>query len=80
MEVKTIKGINETTWAEFKSLAAKKRVTMGELLKMMVEEYSKNSEEFWDSILNGEKNLSEKEAEEMLSISKKIRKKKGFRR
>ena len=33
----------------------------------------------WDEILKGEKIISDKEAEDMLKIVKKLRKEKGFR-
>lgn len=73
-EVKTIKGIDEETWMKFKVLAAAKRVTMGKLLTTMVKEYEKYANDVWDKILNSGKILSEKEAEEMHTITRKIRK------
>ena len=78
-EVKTIKGVDTETWTDFKTLAAKKRVTMGKLLALMIMEYKKNSDDFWDSILKGEKILSDKEAEDMHKITRKLRKEWGFR-
>ncbi|MEK6934107.1 MAG: hypothetical protein AABW75_04480 [Nanoarchaeota archaeon] len=79
MEVKTIKGIDEGTWIEFKTLAAKKRITMGKLLRVMIEKYSRDSNEFWDSILSGEKILTDKEAKVMHKYSRELRKERGFR-
>lgn len=40
----------------------------------------KKADEFWDSILNGEKRISDKEAEEMHTLTKKLKKEWGFRR
>ena len=74
MEVKTIKGIDEETWMKFKILAAKKKITMGRLLGNMVETYERDAEDVWDEILNGKRILSDKEAEEMHKITRKIRK------
>ena len=73
-ETKTIKGINPLVWAKFKMLAAKNRASMGEILTSMVETYEKNNEEVWNKILHSGKILSDKEAEEMHKITKKIRK------
>jgi len=79
MEIKSIKGIDDRTWFEFKALAAKKRLPMGKMLSVIVEEYKKNSDKFWDEILNGEKILSDREARDMNNILKKVRKERGFR-
>jgi len=43
--IKTIKGVNEESWAEFKSLAVRNRTNMGELFERMLEEYKKKSKE-----------------------------------
>jgi len=77
--VKTLKGVNEESWAEFKSLAVKNRTNMGKLFERMLEEYKKKSEENWKIILSGKKILSDKEAEDMLKIVKESRKEYGFR-
>lgn len=79
MEVKTIKNVDEETWREFKTLAVKNNIKMSSLLKIMVKEFEKNNEVFWNEILNGEKLMSDKEAEEMRIITSKIRKERGFR-
>ena len=79
METKTIKGVDEEIWMRFKALAARNRLPMGKLLTDMVKEHEKKSEEFWDKILHAGKILSDKEAEEINKISRKIRKEKGFR-
>lgn len=41
----------------------------------MIKEYEKKrDDDFWNNILHGEKLLSDKEADEMLNLSKKLRK------
>ena len=79
MEVKTIKNVDEETWREFKTLAVKNNVKMSSLLRIMIKEFEKNNKDFWDEILNGEKLMSDKEAEEMKVITMKLRKERGFR-
>ena len=78
-EVKTIKGIDEEVWSEFKSLAAKDSVKMGKLFEKMVVEYKKRSVSFWDDVLNGPKIITDKEAKAIEESLKKIRKEYGFR-
>ena len=80
VEVKTIKNIDEETWAEFKSLAAKNKVKLGIFFKILLKEYEKNSRLFWNEILNGEKILSDKEAEGMEEVVKELREKRRWRR
>jgi DNA repair photolyase len=79
MTLKTIKGINDESWAEFKSIAAKNKINMGKLFERMLEEYKKRSEEAWKVILSGKKILSDKEAEDMKKIIEESRKDYGFR-
>ncbi|HLC53150.1 MAG TPA: hypothetical protein VJK03_01280 [Candidatus Nanoarchaeia archaeon] len=75
METKTIKGVDEETWARFKMLAAKNRITMGKLMKSMVREYEKKkTEEIWEKILHSGKILSDKEADNISEITRKMRK------
>ena len=50
-----------------------------ELLKNMISLYEIKSKEFWKDILEGEKTLSDKEAEEILKTVHTIRKEIGFR-
>ena len=76
---KTIKGVNEESWAEFKSLAAKDRIDMGKVFERMLEEYKKRSEDAWNAVLKGGRILSEKEAKEMEKITKRTRQELGFR-
>ena len=73
MEVKTIKDVDEETWRKFKAIAVKNNVRMSSLLKLMIKEFEKNSKDFWDEILNGEKLMSDKEAEEMKILTIKLR-------
>ena len=77
--VKTIKGVDVETWVEFKALATKKCISMGKLLAIMIHEYKRSSDEFWKDILKGEKIISDKDAEEMHKVSRKLRKEWGFR-
>ncbi|MBS3066331.1 hypothetical protein J4205_00775 [Candidatus Pacearchaeota archaeon] len=79
MEIRSIKNVDEETWREFKAIAAKNNVKMSSLLKIMIKEFEKNSKDFWNEILNGEKLMSDKEAEEMKILTIKLRKEKGFR-
>ncbi len=79
MEIKTIKGIDEKTWRDFKVLAVENNLKMSILLKIMINEFRKNSREFWKEILKGDENLSESEASDMLKINSELRKEKGFR-
>ncbi len=79
MEIRSIKGVGEEKWMEFKSLAAKKNVSLGELFALMLADYRKRSELVWNRILNGEKILSDSEALELEKTIKELRKEKGFR-
>ena len=79
MEIKTIKGISNEKWIKLKILSAKNKVPMGKLVENMIDSYEKQNEDFWDYILSGEKRISDKEAEEMQEMVRKLRKEKGFR-
>jgi len=79
MALKTIKNVDEKTWYKFKTLAVKNRLPMGKLLAHMIDSYELESKRFWKEILDGEKILSDKEADELLEHSKNIRKEYGFR-
>ena len=78
-EVKTIKDVDAQTWAEFKSLAAKNKLKLGIFFKIILKEYEKTAKVFWKDILEGEKILSDKEADEIEDTVKRIRKERGFR-
>ena len=77
--IKTIRNVNEETWRELKMLATKRKVSLGILLKNMIAEYKKETNNTWDVILNTEKILSEDEAEDLEKITKGMRKEKGWR-
>lgn len=77
--VKTIKGVNEEIWQEFKSMAARNNVNMGRFFEEIVESYKNKANKAWDNILNSGKILSDEEAEDMLKTVKKIRSERGFR-
>ncbi len=78
-EVKTIKGVNDETWATFKSLAAKNHQTAGSFFEKLVAFYQKQGDTWWDEILNAGKILSDEEANDMRKFTKKLRKRRGFR-
>ena len=78
--VKTIKGVDENAWHEFKSLAAKNKMKMGKLFELIVEDYKGKSKSFWNEILKGPAILSKEESDAMLETVKKIRKEYGFRK
>ena len=79
MNSKSIKDIDDQTWLEFKSLAAKYNLKHGEFFKMLLKDYEKDRQEFWNKILNGEKILDDDEANELLKLIMKGRKEYGFR-
>lgn len=77
--LKTIKTVDDGTWVKFKTLAVKKRLTMGELLASMVREYEKRADDTWDKILHSGKILSDREAKDLHKIVRGLRKERGFR-
>ena len=79
MENKCIKNVDEETWKDFRALAVKNNLKMAILLKIMVNEFEKNSRDFWKEILSRKRSLTNKEADEIESNVKKIRKEEGFR-
>ena len=79
MELRSIKDVDEKTWKEFKALAIKNNLKMSLLLKMMISEFENKGRDFWRKIISENKNLTEDEAEDMIKITAKIRKEKGFR-
>ena len=79
MTTKTIKDVNERTWRKLRVLSAEYNMKMGSLLEKITEDYEKRGKEFWKTILEGEKILSDKEAEELKSVSKALREERGFR-
>ena len=79
MEIRSIKDVDEETWKEFKALAAKNNLKMSLLLRMMINNFDKDSRDFWKNVLNRKKNLTEEEADKMMRITIESRKEKGFR-
>jgi len=79
MEIRSIKDVDERTWREFKSLAVKNNLKMALLLKIMINEFGKQSDDFWNKILKNEKNLSDEEADDMFNILEESRNEIGFR-
>ena len=77
--VKTIKGIDEDAWLEFKSLAAKNKMKTGEFFERLIEEYKRRADAAWEKILNPGKILSGEEAEYLEKFVKNLRKERGFR-
>lgn len=78
-EVKTIKGVDDETWAGFKSLAARNRMKAATMFKEMVKEYEKKSSNFWDEIFAHKPVFSTKEYKEIEEQMKKFRKEYGWR-
>ncbi len=79
MALKTIKNVEDAVWYKFKTLAVKNRLGMGELLGKMISTYEKETTKFWKEVFEGEKLLTEKEAQEMQAHVKDLRKMRGFR-
>ncbi len=53
MATKAMKGVDEEKWAEFKAIAVKEDVTMGELFNEAVDVLAKNrSKSQWERILD----------------------------
>ncbi len=72
-----MKGVTEETWREFRSLAAKNKLKTGEFFEKLIYSYNKESARFWNDVLSGKKILTDKEAEDILKETKRIRKEKG---
>jgi len=79
MTTKTIKDVDERTWRKLRMMSAEYDIRIGELIERMTEDYEKRSKDFWKTILEGEKILTDKEAEELKSVVIALRKEKGFR-
>ena len=78
-EVKTIKGIDDETWAGFKGLAVRNRVKAATMFKVMVDEYERKMSSFWDDIFSHKPVFSPKEYKEIGERMKKFRKEYGWR-
>ena len=79
MENKCIKDVDEETWKDFRALAIKNNIKMSILLKIMVNEFEKNSKDLWKEILSRKKSLTNKEADAIENVVRKMRKERGFR-
>ncbi len=79
MQVKTIKGIEEETWADFRSICTKNRLSTGQCFEKLISFYKQNAKDFWDDILSGKKIISHEEAQGIRVLTQKIRKERGFR-
>jgi len=79
MPVKTIKNVDDETWRKMREISQRKKLKMGGLLRDMVNLYSKNKGDTIRSIIPKKPILTEKEAEDMKRIVKKIRSEYGFR-
>ena len=77
--VKTIKNVDDQTWAQFKSIAAQNNVKAGQMLKRLVDDYQKHAKGWWEKILAHKPILSAKEYDEMEARMKKMRKEYGWR-
>ncbi len=77
--VKTIKDVEESSWHEFKGIAARNKLKMGALFGKMVEDYKEENAAVWNKILNPGKILSDEEAGDMEKTVAKLRKERGFR-
>lgn len=79
MSTRTIKDVDDETWRKLKTLSAEHDTTMGKILKKITIDYDERNRKFWDKILNYGKIITDKEAEDMMSVVKKLRKERGFR-
>ena len=78
MTTKTIKGVDEKVWNEFKGLAASNGQSMGQFFTTLVQQQKKIRGKLWDEILNAER-ITREDAEAVVSVSKEVRSKRGFR-
>ena len=79
MTTRTVKDVNEKTWRKLRMLSSEYGMPMGKLIEKITEDYEARNRDFWNSILKGEKILSDKEAEEMIALVRNLRKEHGFR-
>ncbi|MBD3203639.1 hypothetical protein GF327_05050 [Candidatus Woesearchaeota archaeon] len=81
MSTKTIKGVNENTWSEFKSMAAENKKKMGEFFSELVDFYKKKKvKKFWKDVLSVKEPISDYEAIQLRKTVKSLRKESGFRK
>ncbi len=74
-----MKGVEEEVWAEFRSLAAKNRMKTGQFFEKVIRSYKQDTDDFWNTVLKGEKIISEEEAKSIEMSIKKMRKERGWR-
>jgi hypothetical protein len=78
-EAKNIKGVDEETWADLKSLAAQNRMKVGEMLREIVKDYKSHSKSFWDDLRAHKAICTPKEYEEIEKRMREFRKEYGWR-
>lgn len=49
-EIKNIKGIDDETWADFKSLAARNRMKAADMFRVIVKDYESHTKNFWNEL------------------------------
>ena len=77
-QIKTIKGVADNVWSDFKSLAAKYNKNMGDFFGDVIEIYKENeNKDVWKEILYGEKVLSDKDANSIKTRINEFRKNSG---
>ncbi len=78
-EVKTIKGIDEDTWAEFKGISARNKVKAATMFKLLIEEYKSHTKHFWEEIFAHKPIFTPKEHAEIKKRVEEMRKEYGWR-
>ena len=79
MATRTIKGIPDEDWMEFKVLAASTGNRMGDVFRAMLRAYEKEKKKFWKDIFSMKPLMSEKDAEVFEKNIKALRQSAGFR-
>ena len=79
MTTRTIKDVDEETWRKLKALSAEEGEKMGQMIRTITDSYAEKKKSVWEDILNSGKILSDKEADDMEKISRRMRKERGFR-
>jgi len=77
--VKTIKNVDDKTWAQFKSIAAQNNAKAGQMFELLVDEYQKHAKGWWERVLSRKPVLSKEECDELEASMKKMRKEYGWR-
>ena len=79
MTTKTIKGISDDDWRDFKTIAVRSNLSMGELFKTMLRTFNREKDEFWKKLFSHPPLLTENEAKDM-EKHMAWRKERGFRK